>query len=149
MFKNFNEEQFRTSVASMPELNESLASTNADVSAAILNMGMSRVLDTLAPVCNIQNRKAYVPYLTAATKELQAAARAAQAKAAESGDQEDWRFYRSTRNQKNKSVKDDQLKWEKEKLNSTNDPSDMWKTAKSMLGWTCSGPPTQLYHQGN
>ena len=66
----------------------------------------------------------------------------------ESGDQEDWRLYRSTRNQRNKAVKEDQLKWQMNKLNSAQDPSDMWITAKSMLGWTYLGPPTQLYRQG-
>ena len=149
MFKNFDQEQFKTAVASMPELIDSLASTSADLSAAILNMGISRVLDTMAPVCTIQNRKSYVPYLTQATKELQSAAKTAQNKAAETGNQEDWRIYKSTRNQRNKAVKEDRLNWQKEKLISTNDPSDMWKTAKSILGWSSSGPPTQLYHQGS
>ena len=52
------------------------------------------------------------------------------------------------RNQKNRAVKTDEQIWQQGKLSSLNNPSDMWKTAKSILGWTCSGPPTQLYHMG-
>ena len=148
VFKNFDQEKFKREVSRMTELQDCLFSTSADASAAILNHGISRVLDNMAPVRTIQNRKSYVPYLTTRTKELQAAARAAQVKAVESEEQEDWRVYRSLRNQKSRAVKEDQVKWQKDKLSSTNNPSDMWKAAKSMLGWACSGPPTQLYHLG-
>ena len=81
MFKNFSEQLSRGAVATIPELNDCLASNSAEVSATILNQGISRVLDTMAPVCTVQNRKSYVPYLTLATKELQAAAKTAQNKA--------------------------------------------------------------------
>ena len=56
--------------------------------------------------------------------------------------------YRAIRNQKNRSVLQDEATWQKKKLCSTNNPSDMWKAAKSMLGWSSGGPPTQLYHLG-
>ena len=147
-FKNFNQEEFRTAVTTMPELAACLASTSADLSASILQRGITRVLDTMAPVRTIQNRTSYVPYLTNDTKQLQAAVKDAQVKAAGSGDLEDWRLYRSMRNQKNRAVKEDQLRWQKDKLSSTANPADMWKAAKSMLGWGCAGPPTQLRHLG-
>ena len=111
VFKNFKQEQFKREVSRMTELRDCLASTSADASAAILNHGISRVLETMAPVRTIQNRKSYVPYLTTGTKELQAAAKAAQVKAVETEEQEDWRVYRSLRNQKNQAVKEDQVKW--------------------------------------
>ena len=98
----------------------------------------TRVLDTMAPVRTIQNRTLYVPYLTTNTKQPQAAVKAAQITAVETGSQEDWRLYKSVRNQKNLEVKEDQLRWQKGKLSSTNNPSDMWKVAKSVLGWACT-----------
>ena len=68
--------------------------------------------------------------------------------AAGSGRPEDWREYRALRNQKNRSVRQDEVEWQKRKLSSTNNPSDMWKAAKGILGWSSGGPPTQLYHLG-
>ena len=148
VFKNFQPDRFQTMVSSMPEIAACLASTSADTAAFILNQGITRILDTMAPVRTIQTKKSYVPYLTTETKELQLEAKKAQIKAALSGEQEDWRLYRSIRNQKNRAVKNDELKWQQAKLSKINNPSDMWKTAKSLLGWVCAGPPTQLYHMG-
>ena len=148
VFSNFNKDQFREDVSKMSEQPVCLTSTSAVTAAALLNKGISRVLDAMAPLCSIQNRKSYVAYLTPDTKKLQAATKASQVKAVESEKQEDWRLYRSIRYQKNRAVKGDQMTWQKDKLRSTNNPSDMWKAAKSMLGYACSGPPTQLYHMG-
>ena len=74
--------------------------------------------------------------------------RTVQERAASSGKPEDWRDYQDHRNQKNRSVVQDETEWQKKKLSSTNNPSDMWKAAKSMLGWSSGRPPTQLYHLG-
>ena len=148
VFKAFNSEQFKMAVGSMPELASCKAATSADRAANILSQGITRILDNAAPVRVIQNRKDYVPYLTAGTKDLQAAAKAAQCTAVMTGEAEEWRLYRNIRHQKNRAVKQDELDWQRAKLWSKNNPSDMWKTAKSILGWSCSGPPTQLYHQG-
>ena len=148
VFKNFNQELFRAAVSSMPELATCLAANCADRAAFSLSAGITRILDNTAPIRTIQNRKDYVPYLTPETKDLQSAVKNAQGTAVQTGNVEDWRLYRSLRNQKNRAVKQDELAWQRAKLSSTNNPSDMWKTAKSILGWTSSGPPTQLYHLG-
>ena len=105
MFKNFNQELFKAEVGSMPELAKCLAATCAERAANFLSKGIARILDDAAPVRNIQNRKDYVPYLTAETKDLQAAAQNAQKTAVQTGGIEDWRLYRSLRNQKNRAVK--------------------------------------------
>ena len=147
-FKDFKPDQIKEAVKSMPELEACLAATCPSTAAIILTDGITRIMDTMAPVRTIQNRTNYVPYLSMETKALQSAARTAQEKAASSGTQEDWQEYRAIRNQKNRSVLQDEATWQKKKLCSTNNPSDMWKAAKSMLGWSSGGPPTQLYHLG-
>ena len=149
MFKNFQPDQFKYAVMAMPELAACLASTSADTAASALTSGLGRILDAMAPVRTIQNRKSYVPYLSSETKALQADAKTAQETAAMTGRPEDWRQYRSLRNQKNRSVKDDERNWQQKKLSTTNNPADMWKAAKAMLGWSSAGPPTKLYHLGN
>ena len=147
-FKNFQPHLFKAAVQTMPELEACLAVTCPTTAATILTNGITRLLDTMAPVRTIQNRKNYAPYLSMATKDLQSAAMRVQERAASSGRPEDWREYRSLRNPKNCSVLRDKVEWQKKKLSSTTNPSDMWKAAKSMLGWSSGGPPTQLYHLG-
>ena len=124
-FKNFNKELFIASVGSMPELASCLNATCADRAASILTEGITRILDTTAPIRTILNRKDYVPYLTPATKDLQEAVKTAQRTAVETGNLEDWRLYRSMRNQKNRAVKSDEQIWQQGKLSSLNNPSDM------------------------
>ena len=148
MFKRFQPEQFQEAVRIMPEIEACLASTCPSTAATILTSGITRILDVMAPVRTIQNRKNYVPYLSEETEALQSASRTAQERAASTGTPEHWREYRAIRNQKNRSVKQDEVEWQKRKLSVTNNPSDMWKTAKSILGWCSGGPPTQLYHLG-
>ena len=147
-FKSFQADHFQAAVRSMPELETCLAAICPTTAANILTNGITRILDNMAPVRTIQNRKNYAPYLSMETKALQSAARTAQEIAAGSGRLEDWREYRALRNQKNRSVLKDEAEWQKKKLSSTKNPSDMWKAAKSMLGWSSGGPPTQLYHLG-
>jgi hypothetical protein len=148
IFKDFQPDQFQAAVRSMPELAACLASTCPSVAASVLTGGLTRILDIMAPVRTIQQRRNYVPYLSRETEALQSAARTAQEMAASSGRPEDWREYRSIRNQKNRSVRRDEAQWQTEKLRSTTNPSDMWKAAKAILGWCSGGPPTQLYHCG-
>ena len=147
-FKSFKPDEFQAAVQIMPELEACLAATCPSTAAIILTDGINKILDTMAPVRTIQNRKNYAPYLSAKTKAMQSAAKTAQERAASSGRPEDWRDYQALRNQKNRSVVQDEAEWQKKKLSSTNNPSDMWKAAKSMLGWSSGGPPTQLYHLG-
>ena len=147
-FKHFQPDHFQAAVRTMPELETCLSSTCPSVAARLLTTGISKVLDSMAPVRTFQNRKNYTPYLTKETEALQSAARTAQEKSVSSGNLEDWRQYRALRNQKNRSVQNDEGEWQRMKLSSTNNPSDMWKAAKGMLGWSSGGPPTQLYHLG-
>ena len=134
IFKSFQADNFQAAVHSMPELQNCLTATCPSTAANILTNGITRILVTMAPVRTIQNRKNYVPYLSTETNNLQSAARTAQERAACTGRPEDWREYRSLRNQKNRSVQRNEAEWQKKKLSSMNNPSDMWKTAKSMLG---------------
>ena len=147
-FKIFQPDPFQAAIRAMLELEACLATTCPTNAATILKSGITKILDIMAPVRTLQNRRNYVPFLSVETEALQSAARTAQEKAAGSGRPEDWREYRALRNQKNRSVKHDEVEWQKRKLSIQNNPSDMWKTAKSMLGWCSGGPPTQLYHLG-
>ena len=72
-----------------------------------------------------------------------------QRKAASSGSQEDWREYRRLRNQCVSAQRMDQKEWERRKLSGTeNSPAKLWRSVKGIIGWTSTGPPTKLFHEG-
>ena len=70
-FKSFKTDEFQEAVQIMPELEACLAATCPSTAATILTNGINKILDTMAPVCTIQNRKNYAPYLSVKTKALQ------------------------------------------------------------------------------
>ena len=44
---------------------------------------------------------------------------------------------------------EDGKEWERRKLSSSdNSPAKMWKSVKGIIGWSNSGPPTKLFHEG-
>ena len=147
-FKNFDQSLFKQDVAAMPELKEIQQSRNAEEASQLLTKGLTRILDLLAPLKIIQTRSNYAPHLSERTKKLQQQREEAQKAAVESGSQEDNRVYRSLRNQALSSLRDDRTQWEKTKLSSANSPAEVWKSAKDIVGWSQSGPPSQLYIQG-
>ena len=148
-FKNFDKEEFKLRVGKMPELTQIIESTCANRAAELLTAGLTRELDSCAPVRTIQTRSKYAPHLQEATKQLMERRNRAQRTAAASGDQEDWRLFRGLRNQCVASQRMDRQIWEKRKLSSSeNSPSNLWKSVKGIIGWSNSGPPTRLFHRG-
>ena len=59
---------------------------------------------------------------------------AAQQKAVVTGSPEDDREYRNLKNQTLASLRTDRKRWEQERLASSNSPSEVWKTAKDIIG---------------
>ena len=115
----------------------------------MFTLGLTRALDDCAPIKTIQNRNNYAPNLQETTKDMMELRNVAQRKAAVSGSQEDWRQYRGLRNQCVAAQRMDRKNWEKSKLNRRdNNPTQVWKSVKSIIGWGSTGPPTKLYHKG-
>ena len=147
-FKDFNKEVYKEMVTEMPELEDIQKTRSAEEAAKLLSKGLTRILDKLAPLKTIQVRTNYAPHLSEETKELQSQREAAQQKAVQSSSQEDARQYRSLRNQALASLRADRARWEAVQLSSSNSPAEVWQTAKNIVGWNKSGPPTQLYING-
>ena len=61
MFKSFHPDQFQAAVRSMPELEDYLATPCPSTAATILANGLTRILNNMAPVKTIQNRKNLYP----------------------------------------------------------------------------------------
>ena len=106
--------------------------------AEILTAGLTRELDSCAPVRTIQMRSKFAPNLQESTKQLMA-----------SGNIEDWRLYRGLRNKCVAAQRLDRQIWEKDKLSSSNNsPAKLWKAVKGIIGWGSTGPPTKLLNAG-
>ena len=147
-FKIFDKHDFKLRV-SLPELVNILQSSCANQAAEFLTAGLTRELDSCAPVRTIQTRSKYAPHIQESTKHLMDQRNTAQRTAATSGNIEDWRLYRGLRNKCVAAQRLDRQNWEKDKLNSShNSPAKLWKAVKGIIGWGNTGPPTKLFHAG-
>ena len=148
-FKQFDKTDFKRRVGEMPELQAISECQNANQAAIFLHDGLSKILDSCAPVRNIQTRTNYAPHLQEDTTQLMLERNAAQQTGATSGSQEDWRVYRGLRNICVSAQRKDRQTWEEKKLSSTdNTPAQLWKSVKGIVGWNRSGPPTRLFENG-
>ena len=148
MFKNFNDEEFKHKLEET-NLNEVLDCTDVNAAAELLVNKLNSVLDDMAPVKTIQTRKKYVPWLTEETKNLQESRNKAQEKATMTDLPEDWRQFRALRNQVTARTRADNKEWQRKQLDDKeNNPTGMWRTLKSLLGWGGRGTPTQLFSEG-
>ena len=122
-FKKFNSIDFIQKVRGMPELEEIYNSRCANQAAELLTAGLSRALDSCAPVRTIQNRSKYAPHLSDETKQLMQKRNLSQKTAAQTGNIEDWREYRGLRNKCVSAQRMDRKEWERSKLSSKNSPA--------------------------
>ena len=91
-----------------------------------------------------------IAWLTPSTKKLMDRRNKAQELASHSNDQDDWREYKNLRHTVNSRIKMEKREWEKKKMDSSqNDSTKLWKNVKTWLNWNNSGPPTQLFSDGN
>ena len=59
------------------------------------------------------------------------------------------REYRNLRNRVNNLLKSDKKNWESNHLDhACNSDADLWKNLKDLVKWKNSGPPSQLFHNG-
>ena len=120
-----------------------------NLAANLLTQGLTKILDTMAPIKTIQTRTNYAPHMGEETKILQGKRNIAQEQAVGSGSNEDWRSYRSLRNQTTASLRRDLVEYRKKKLSSqSNSPGDIWSSVKQILNWENSGPPVNLFSEG-
>ena len=148
IFKDFDDNVFIEKLSNS-NFEKILECDDVNNAVNIFNSKLSNILDTLAPVKTIQVRTNYVPGLSKETKQLQVERSLAQQKASYTKDPDDWRLYRVLRNRTTSSVRQDKIKWEKQKFSLLeNTSSDVWRSVKGWLGWTSGGPPLQLFYEG-
>ena len=148
-FKNFNEAEL---CAAVRELSwwDVYSCENVNQAAELFTSKLTNILDKMAPVKTFQVHVKYAAWLSEDTKKLLNERDSAQATAALTKDPDDWRMYKNLRNTATAKKKADKKAWEQRKLDSSeHNPSIIWKNVKGWLNWGNSGPPTQLFHNGN
>ena len=71
IFKDFQPDNFRSSVSVMPELAAIMQCRDVDTAATLLTAGLTRILYKMAPVRTIQSRQDYAQHIGEETKLLQ------------------------------------------------------------------------------
>ena len=147
-YKEFSEAEFCARVQQISWF-ELYMVEEVDVAVNIITEKISKILDELAPIKTIQIRTRYAPWLTKETKALIKERNNVQKLAAESGDPDDWRMFKNMRNNVTKVMRQEKKAWEQARLNhQENNPTILWKSIKSWLNWKTTGPPSQLFHEG-
>ena len=148
-FKHFVESDFCSAVKNLSWW-EVYSCDCAQQAAEVFTEKINNILDKMAPVRTFQVRVKYAAWLSEGTKDLIKKRDSAQATAAHTKDPDDWRFYKNLRNTVNSKKKWEKKIWEQKKLDcSEHNPSTIWKNVKGWLKWGKSGPPQQLFHNGN
>ena len=147
-FKNFNPEEFIQAVKQLSWYDLYLCQ-DVNQASQMLSSKLGNILDVMAPIKTIQIRTNYAPWLSDSTKKLLNERNAAQKVASSSRDPDDWRYYKHLRNTATARMRQEKKTWETSKLSNTeHDSGTLWKNVKSFLGWNISGPPSQLFHNG-
>ena len=111
-YKNFNQEDFVAAIKQVSWLDIYLSN---DVNAAVelLSNKITFILDTLAPMKNIQVRTRYAPWLSKQTIELMKERNHHQKVASETRSRDYWLKFKTLRNQVNNRLKYEETKWGK------------------------------------
>ena len=148
-FKNFSETEFCRAVKQLSWW-DVMQCENPDQAEQLFTTKLTTILGRMAPLKTFQVHTKYAAWLSEETKQLKNERDAAQAVAAQSRDLDDWRLYKNLRNTVTARNKAEKKAWEQNKLDSSeHNPSIIWKNVKGWLNWGNSGPPTQLFHNGN
>ena len=143
-YKNFNNALFVEAVRNISWW-EVYCCDKVEDAIELLTSKISKILDEMAPVKVIQNRKYYAPWLSVYTKELMKVRDVAFEKFHTSQLDEDWHQYKIVRNKVANRLKYEKVKWQESKLmDASVNSSKSWSFAKTLLGWSSGGPPNKL-----
>ena len=147
-YKNFEEEKFLDRIKNTSWW-EVYRTTDVDEAVDLLTNKINSILDEMAPVKTFQTTTKYCPWLTEETKKLIKQRNDAQKVLSEKKNDENLVNYKNLRNKVTKNIRNDKIKWQKNKLEScNNDSGKLWKNILGWLNWCSSGSPSKLYHGG-
>ena len=154
-YKEFDEKKYLHDVAQL-DWTDVLSCEDLDIATENLTRKLRYVLDVHAPWIIFQQRKFFVPWLTEDTKQLmvqrdnlkQVAKDLAirdQGGPASEEQKSAWDIFKKTRNRVTNAKRNDEKSFKSTKISGDLDnPEKVWKTAKSFMGWTATGTPSQI-----
>ena len=147
-FKKFDKEKFKEEVRKLRWW-DIYSCECVNTAVQLLSSKLTNILDKLAPIKKIQVCACYVPWLSEESKALMKQRDNAQKKAASSKSPDDWRIFKGLRNRVNNRLKSEKKTWQTSQFDEGgNVPSKLWRSIKSWLQWKTTGPPTQLFYEG-
>ena len=121
---------------------------DVDRAVELFTVALTSILDTMAPVRKIQQRRRYAGWLSEDTRKQMEARDLAMARFARSRLQEDWEVARQHRNRVNRLLKSEKCRHTREKVRQCEEVQDsgrIWQNIRSYIGWGgTGGAPTQL-----
>ena len=125
--------------------------SNVNLALDFFESSLNTILKYEAPIMKIHPSGRYKTWVQPNTKLLITERDNLRNVAKANDDIETWQKYRKLRNKVTKEVTNDRKKYFKDKYDeceATKDQAKLYKTAKSQLGWSMSGPPISTYRQG-
>ena len=154
-YKNFDLNKYKDDLAQV-DWTEVLSCNDLDLATDIFTRKLRWILNVHAPWIIFQQRKSFIPWLTARTKELMKDRDQLKQKARDlalrdhgrqvSEEQKTaWNDFKKLRNKVNNKKKQDEKVYKSEKIVEAMDsPAKVWSTAKKFMGWKSTGTPHQL-----
>ena len=153
-YKNFKKEEYLRDIRSI-DFSMVYSSLDVDEAASILTAKVVEVLNNHAPWIIFQQRKHFVPWLTAETvkmmeerdklKEEAKGMALSEGETTSNQQAELWSRYKKLRNNINNRVKQEEIRFKRNKVKDCQDcPGQTWRIAKKFMHWKSPGPPSQL-----
>ena len=131
--------------------NEVLLEWDPILASSLLEDKLRGILDSEAPMTNIQKRTKYVSWISVSTKDTMADRDRKREKARMTQVPGDWDLYREARNLCTKLQRKDKgvhVRANFKRLETEADTGKLYKLTRKMLNWNQAGPPTQFTSEG-
>ena len=125
--------------------------SNVNLANSLLEDIVCNAIDTMAPMKTVQKRTRFNCWMSDATKSEMNLRDAARDKARLTDNDSDWQDYRTRRNRCTARQKLDKNIYTKglfDTIEVEKDSAKLFNSTKSLLGWTCDGPPTHFKVDG-
>ena len=122
-----------------------------DLANNIFEEKVTAVLEALAPLKKVQNKKHANNFISKETRDLMTNRDLIRETAVKSQRQEDWDLYRRLWNRCNQQVKNgrcDNFKKMSDKLCEDKNSAGLYRMAKNRMGWAATGPPISFVQDG-
>ena len=150
LWKNFDKDKFQQSLRVI-DWNVILSETDVNIANSKFEDLLGEAIDKAAPMKTVQTRTKFNSWISAETKVKMKERDTARDKAKATDEDLDWTEYRSRRNDCTARQHKDKAKHTKnmfDTIEKEGDSADLFKTTRTILGFSRDGPPASLKDNG-